>query len=265
MNPVRRFAAALREMRWSHVVIELALLVIGILIALAVDGWVDDRRDARIERQYLELLSRELDRDLKALDEVLDFEEAQVAASVLAYRALRGGVAPEDREAVAVALRQLTVRRTLRLGRATYADLLSTGNLRLIRNVELRDRIVRLYEANERAEMIRDRNNQEFVDRMYMTYLLDEGLVAPRPFRNLPALAAYEGRFAARVGMTADASLDRLWRLPPDASQWSILIGRVWERGLVSQGAIYQSEQTIREIEAVRTAISNELSTRRWP
>jgi len=25
MNPVRRFAAALREMRWSHVVIELAV------------------------------------------------------------------------------------------------------------------------------------------------------------------------------------------------------------------------------------------------
>jgi hypothetical protein len=95
VNPVRRFAAALREMRWSHVVIELALLVGGILIALA-------------------------------------------------YRALRNGVLPEERDAVAAALGQLTSRRTLRLGRATYTDLLSTGNLRLIRNADLRDRIVRL-------------------------------------------------------------------------------------------------------------------------
>ena len=67
MNPVRRFAAALRERRWSHVVIELALLITGILIALAVDGWIDGRRDARLERQYLELLSRDLDRDIKVL------------------------------------------------------------------------------------------------------------------------------------------------------------------------------------------------------
>ena len=101
MNPVRRFAAALRERRWSHVVIELALLITGILIALAVDGWIDGRRDARLERQYLELLSRDLGRDIKVLEETLEFEEAQVAASVLAYRALRSGVPPEEREAVA--------------------------------------------------------------------------------------------------------------------------------------------------------------------
>lgn len=99
---------------------------------------------------------------------------------------------------MASALGQLTVRRTLRLGRATYTDLLSTGNLRLIRNGELRDRIVRLYEANERTQAIRDRNNQEFVDRMYMIYLLDGGFVAPRPTRNLPAVASYDGGFAAR-------------------------------------------------------------------
>ena len=266
MNPVRRFAAALREMRWSHVVIELALLITGILIALAVDGWIDGRRDERLERQYLELLSRDLERDLKVLEETLVFEEAQVAASALAYRALRSGaVPPEEREAVAAALGQLTARRTLRLGRATYTDLLSTGNLRLIRNADLRDRIVRLYEANERAQLIRDRNNQEFVDRMYMTYLLDQGLVAPRPDRNLPTLAKPDADFAKRVGLATDARLDRIWQLPPDAPELSVLSGRVWYRGRSSSGAIDQSQQIIAEIGTVQHAIATELSTRRWP
>jgi hypothetical protein len=265
VNPVRRFAAALREKRWSHVVIELALLVAGILIALAVDGWIDDRRDARLERQYLELLSRELDRDIKVLEETLAFEEAQAAASALAYRALRSGVLPEEREAVAEALGQLTARRTLRLGRATYTDLLSTGNLRLIRNPDLRDRIVRLYETTERAQLIRDRNNQEFVDRIYVTYLLDQGLVAPRPDRKLAAVAASDANFAKRVGLAADASQDRLWQLPPDAPQWSILSGRVWYRGLASSGAIDQSRQIMTEIGTVQHAIAAELSSRRWP
>jgi hypothetical protein len=142
---------------------------------------------------------------------------------------------------------------------------LSTGNLRLIRNADLRDRIVRLYEANERVQLIRDRNNQEFVDRMYMTYLLDQGLVAPRPERNLAAVAASDASFAKRVGLATDTRLDRLWQLPPDAPQWSVLSGRLWYRGLASSGAIDQSQQMISEITTVQRAIAAELSTRRWP
>ena len=76
-------------MRWAQVVVELVLLVAGILIALAVDGWIDDRRDARVEREYLELLVRDLDRDLEVLKEVVDFERAQVADAALAYRGVR--------------------------------------------------------------------------------------------------------------------------------------------------------------------------------
>ena len=64
-----------------------------------------------------------------------------MAASVLVFRGLRRGVAPADREAVAAALGQLTSRRTLRLRRAAYTNLLSTGELRLIRNAALRDSI----------------------------------------------------------------------------------------------------------------------------
>ena len=44
MNPVHRFSEARREIRWAQVVLELAPLILGILIALAVDGWMDDRR-----------------------------------------------------------------------------------------------------------------------------------------------------------------------------------------------------------------------------
>jgi hypothetical protein len=262
MIPGRRFATALRSMHWGQVLVELTLLVAGILIALAVNSWMEDRRDARLERQYLQLLATDLDRDLATLDDALRFEESQAASSAFAYRALRTGVAPDQREAVARALGQLTARRTLRLGRATYTDLLSTGNLRLIRNTALRDRIVRLYETNERAQLIRDRNNQEFVDRMYMTYLLDHGYVAPREYRDLPATRSSDRAFAARAAMPVSTADDPLWRLPPTAPDWGILAGRVWYRGLVSDGAIEQYKQIVAEIEAVRSEIAAELARR---
>jgi hypothetical protein len=264
MGPTRRFAAAVRTLQWGHVLLELGLLVTGILIALAVDNWMDLRREARAERQYLELLGRDLEQDLETLDEIRRFEQAQVDASVLVFRALRRGVDPADREAVAAALGQLTSRRTLRLRRAAYTNLLSTGELRLIRNAALRDRIVRLYENNERAQTIRDRNNQEYVDRMYMTYLLDQGLVAPRRSR-LPSITVSDSAFADRVGITPRADDDPLWRLPQDAPQLYVLANRAWYRGTVSQNALEQTRQVVREIGEVRQAIERELAARRWP
>ncbi len=263
MDTLRRFATALRAAQWGQILVELALLVTGILIALAVDNWIDDRRDARVEHQYLELLARDLEQDLETLAEIRQFEQAQVAASVVAWRGLHLGVAPAEREAVSAALGQLTARRTMRLRRGTYTDLLSTGNLRLIRNAQLRDRIVRLYENNERAQSIRDRNNQEFVDRMYMTYLLDEALVAPRPARELPSIRDTDASFARRAGTTVDTDDDRLWRLPPSAPEWNVLAGRVWYRGIVSEAAVAQADQTTAEIRAVRKGISDELGRRR--
>jgi len=256
---LRRFADALRSAQWGRVLLELALIVVGILIALAVDSWIDDRRDARAERQYLEQLAQDLERDLAMLEESLHFEQTQVDNSALAYRALRQGVAPEQREAVASALGTLTARRTLRLGRATYTDLLSTGNLRLIGNAGLRDRIVRLYENNERAQMIRDRNNQEFVDRMYMTHLLDYGYVAPRPARELPTITQNDQAFARRAAVPVSTADDPLWRLPPTAPDWGVLAGRVWYRGIVSEAAIEQNRQIGAEIRAVRDSIAAEL------
>ncbi len=94
---------------------------------------------ARVERQYLERLARDIEQDLETLAEVRQFEQAQVAASVRACRGLRLGVAPAERETVAVALSQLTARRTLRLRRATCTDLPGAGNLWLIRNARRRE------------------------------------------------------------------------------------------------------------------------------
>ena len=50
-------------------------------------------------------------------------------------------------------------RRTIRLPTAAFTDLLSTGNLRVIQDREVRDAIVRFYEMTERSQTIIDKNN----------------------------------------------------------------------------------------------------------
>ena len=250
----------LRELRWGHVVVELALLVVGILVALAVDGWIDGRREARVERQYLELLVRDLERDLEMLADVVAFENAQIARvsgpTARCAWAWGGIVRPWPRRS------DNSSRRTLRLSTSTYTDLLSTGNLRLIRN-RLRDRIVNLYEYNERAQLIRDRNNQEFVDRMYMTYFVDRGLVAPRPAR---ACRGSQRRTSAsrnvrcRSARATTGSGPATGRSGMGRAGRSCLVPRPGEPGRARAVAADG-----REIDAVRQAVVHELEIRRWP
>jgi len=207
---------ALQDKRLGHVLLELLLLVAGILIALGVNGWIEDRREATSERLYLERLARDFNQDLEVLDEFVSFEERQTNDAVLAYRPLCGGAAVDDREEVARALDHLTGRRTIRFARATYSDLLSTGNLRLIRDAALRDRIVKLYESNERWAAIIDRNNQVYVDQLYLGFMMGAGLVEPRPDSNLPSVVAPRQAFARRLGTRVRSPMDRLWNLPPE-------------------------------------------------
>ncbi len=257
---MRRLAISLREMHWTQVVVELLLLVAGILIALAINGSIEDRRNVRTERLYLERLVRDFDQDLEVLREFSEFEERQAADGVLAYRALCGGAKVEDREAVARAIDHLTSRRTIRLARATYSDLLATGNLQLIRDAGLRDRIVKLYESNERWSTIIDRNNQIYVDQMYLMYVVDAGLVNPRPSSNLDPMVAPRKEFVRRLGLSAGSRADRIWRLPADAPELDELCIKLWYRGFVSVQAIDQSRSVDAQVAEVRQEIVDGLT-----
>jgi hypothetical protein len=240
------------------------MLVVGILLALAVNNWVEERRDARIERQYLERLVRDFDADLTLLADMAEFERRQVAAGAMAWRSLADPASINDREAVATALVQLGARRTLRLTRAAYTDLTSTGNLRLIGDGALRDRIVGLYEENDRVSAIIDRNNQFYVDDMYAAYLAEDGLVARRAASNIQRLQQANQRMVQVMGGVPGVADDRLWGLPPDATVWADLRNRVWMRTLVSQSALSFFESTIERTLAARAAVIAELD-RRWP
>ena len=174
-------------------------------------------------------------------------------------------MADANKEAVVSALSRLTSRRTLRLVRATYTNLVSTGNLRLIRNSALRDRIVKYYEESDRRTAIVDRNNQFFVDQLYAAHLSNTGLIAPRATNNLPAINAAMGDFAARIAMPVAAGSDPLWRLSARAPEHEVLVGKVWQRTSVSFQAIINVKVIVEQSAGSRAAIAAELAGRRWP
>ncbi len=256
-----RLTDHLRRPHWSALALELVVVVAGILLALFFDGWAQDRRDRAAEVTYLQFLERDLQQTIDQLEESKAFEGRLLEDGRVVYRSISNGVAPADRPAVSLALARLGARRTLRLANATYVDLVNTGNLQLIDDRELRDRVVQFYENAERSLAIIDRNNAFFVDEMYFGRVLASGAIIPRPAfddgENVLVSADSTLRGALSGGYLEEP--DPIWRLPLNGPEWRAVRGQVVMRMRISAIVQATADALIEEAAALRAATRAEL------
>jgi hypothetical protein len=239
---------------------EFLVIVTGVLVAVALNGFYQRTADRRNEATYLALLSRDIENTIRQLEEKLHFETAQVNEGVTAYRALSNEMPPKNTAEVSLALSNLSTRRTMALRDATYQDLLSTGNLRLIRNRALRDQIVDFYGATEAEYDVMNRNNSYFVDNLYNTFIVGNGLVKPGiTAANITRLSGLEARLAPLLSSGYITEPDYLWSLPPNAPEWAqlktTLLVRIRIAGI--------SEEFARQVMARARALSESLESER--
>jgi hypothetical protein len=123
---------------WSHALVELATVVIGILIALAVNNWAEARHNAALEARYLERLLADSTENLTMLQERIDLLTRRIDQLTRLSRWLTDGTERPKDEEISEVLCRWFIQPALRLRRETYAELVSTGNLSLLRDVALR-------------------------------------------------------------------------------------------------------------------------------
>ncbi len=118
----------------SRLVAELAVIIAGVLIALAVDAWWESVRDSELEREALSSLAFDLTNAAEQVTTLISRDKAIVEQ---ATQLLEGGLGPL-RGLTNESMRNLfaTVPYELRL--RTYDELHSIGRLRLFSNRELR-------------------------------------------------------------------------------------------------------------------------------
>lgn len=122
---------------------EVGIIVIGVLIALAVDRWKESRRDRDLERHYLNGLKNDLSQDRLRLETYLIEVQAALDATESVLGIVRGGNLPES---------EVLGRDMIRAGYgfepvyalATYTEL-EHGNLHLITSDSLKTKVVEYY------------------------------------------------------------------------------------------------------------------------
>lgn len=240
-------------------VVELVLIVVGILTALAIDAWAQDRQDRESERIYLELLVDDLLLIEDQLRRFADFETANLETAASVYAALAPDKPVRDAVQIQSALADISVRRTVQVMSAAYTDLQSTGSLQLIRNRELRQQIIRYFAQTERIERVIEKNNTAFVDGTYISSLLETGVTIGFSQSNEPSVARADDLLQKVLSKGPAMPVDKVLLLPPDAPGWDDLRRLVVFRARISAVGVRQGNAGAESTLELRAAIEEEL------
>lgn len=138
----RRYEVWRARFRWFAA--EFLVVVTGVLVALTIGAWWEARREHELEQSYLQRLLVDLGADSVEFDNHLSVErnrheQARLLLSVLS------GTKPSDPSALLYAVEEAGIAYFFRLSPYTFKELQATGNLRLIRDPDIRNALTAYY------------------------------------------------------------------------------------------------------------------------
>ena len=138
--------------------------------------------------------------------------------------------------------------------------MVSSGHLQLIRNGQLRDKLVRYFDQMERLERIVEKNNRDLMDYVYVPFLMRAGITAQSRARestaNLNRAAAI---LDENLGPNTVYPQDRVLAEPPDADSWNDIRRNVLFRTRIAAVGQTLADQIIVDTDSIAAAISAEL------
>ncbi len=151
---------------------EIVLVVIGILIALQINNWNQQRIEQNKEQTYLVNIKRDLLLQLTLIDSQLESEQKYLdnAQPVLDYFYKHKNVILDSELSQNLSL--VTERRTFIRTDPTYTDLISSGNIDIIKDMEFKGKLIEYYENLERIEKVIENNNIGLNDEIYVSAIL---------------------------------------------------------------------------------------------
>jgi hypothetical protein len=148
VSAVARVRGRLRRHDWFGAGVDLFVVVVGIVLALQLNGWAQDRQDRRAERGYLLRLKEDMQIERARMDAALGHANRRIEAARLLERLLaEPALAAEEPARVAWAVETASWRSFPHITAFVYNELQSTGRLALIRSDALRRSLAEHYVA----------------------------------------------------------------------------------------------------------------------
>ena len=183
----------------AYAIGEIILVVIGILIALQINNWNANRIQKQKESVYLGNIERDLNDQLKTIESQINYEQSvnQVAAPIIRYYKTNQSFKVDSTFTSAIGV--LTGRNTFVKNAPTYAELISSGNLDIIRDVALKDDIIRYYQELERTELIINKNNNLYTDAVFIPEVLGLSEIQIIRYQDIEILKNMSGNYISQI------------------------------------------------------------------
>jgi len=132
----------LKYMRYA--IGEIVLVVIGILIALSINNWNEARKDALLEKKYLESIRKELEINIKTATSEKQFQDFQIQNVEVILNCLDSNCTDNQTE-LAVAIEHVGFQTTVNFTKNVWNELYATGNIGILQNDSIKNNLVELY------------------------------------------------------------------------------------------------------------------------
>ena len=134
---------------------EIVLVVIGILIALSINNWNEDRKRGLAEKKYLTRLLVDLENDHETLTFSKGLSEDRIDQINLLTDVIKDpSLSNENSKQIIESIEKVTWRSYLPLSRIVYNELLNSGKMSLIQSEKLRELLSNYYGDADHWEMI---------------------------------------------------------------------------------------------------------------
>ena len=141
---LRRFSESLQQQNWAAIAIEFLLLVLGVFLGIQVANWNVEWETRQKSAIFTERLKTDMRGEDWTYQFLITYNREVLANANRAVEALEGKAALSD-EALLVSAYRATQYRNRNQRGSTFDELVSTGNIDLIRDRTLRDTAIRLY------------------------------------------------------------------------------------------------------------------------
>ena len=141
-----RWLARLRRHNWTASIIELVIVALGILLALQVTNWNQDRLDRARSDRYLQRIHSELSTDRESIDQTVALWNS---VSSYSHDAIAHGERGDLRDGsywkTLLAYYHASQIKTIQLEDTTFTEMRASGDLGLVVDEDLRKRLADYY------------------------------------------------------------------------------------------------------------------------
>lgn len=149
---------------------EIALVVIGILIALQVNNWNEERRDqTRLKKHYQEIIN-ELEVDKNNLDELIEIVRQINQGTYIISEFINTDAPVRDTIVMETAFLQSEVYSFFSVSNSAYATLISSGDIQLLDNTELK-RLLSIYYNTSNWDWTAHNGSLKLIIEKYAAYI----------------------------------------------------------------------------------------------